>query len=136
MTVPLSRRMVEVPRSEALWLLEGAVQGRLVYVPRESAVIRPAVHILQYGRLIVRTPAQAAALSGRASLTYHADEIRVAGGTRWTVTASGPAEVITDPDEAAHYRRTLPGWAHGPHDTLVRIRPQTMTGFRLAHEGA
>ncbi|WP_406301534.1 pyridoxamine 5'-phosphate oxidase family protein [Streptomyces sp. NBC_00885] len=136
MTVPLSRRMVEVPGIEALWLLEGAVQGRLVYVHRESAVIRPAVHILQYGRLIVRTPVQAAALSGRPSLTYHADEIRVAGGTGWTVTASGPAEVITDPDEAAHYRRTLPGWALGPHDTLVRIRPQTMTGFRLAHEGA
>ncbi|WP_405595423.1 pyridoxamine 5'-phosphate oxidase family protein [Streptomyces sp. NBC_01410] len=136
MTVPVSRRMVEVSGTEALWLLEGAAQGRLVYVQRESAVIRPAVHILQYGRLIVRTPAQAAALSGRAALTYHADEIRVAGGIGWTVTATGPAEVITDPDEAAHYRRTLPGWVHGPHDTLVRIRPQTVTGFRLAHEGA
>ncbi|MFB6709763.1 hypothetical protein ACFCW6_34300 [Streptomyces sp. NPDC056333] len=27
----------------------------------------------------------------------------------------------------------LSGWAHGPHDTLVRICPQTVTGFRLAH---
>ncbi|NUK05254.1 pyridoxamine 5'-phosphate oxidase family protein [Streptomyces lunaelactis] len=128
--------MVEVSGTEALWLLEGAAQGRLVYIQRESSVIRPAVHLLQYGRLIVRTPAQATALSDRATLTYHADEIRVAGGTGWTVTATGPAEVITDADEAAHYRRTLPGWVHGPHDTLLRIRPQAVTGFRLAHEQA
>ncbi|GGT24525.1 hypothetical protein GCM10010271_29910 [Streptomyces kurssanovii] len=136
MTVPVTRRMVEVSGTEALWLLEGAAQGRLVYVQRERAVIRPAVHLLQYGRLIVRTPAQAEALSGRTAVTYHADDIRVAGGTGWTVTVTGPPEAVTDPDEAAHYRRALPGWAHGPHDTLVRIRPQTVTGFRLAHGGS
>lgn len=110
--------------------------GSLVYVRREIPVVRLAVHILEYGRLIVRAPAQAAALSCRPSLTYHAEEITTAGGFGWTVTVTGPAEVITDPDEAAHYRRTLPGWAHGPHDTLVRIRPQTVTGFRLAHAEA
>ncbi|MEV7681252.1 pyridoxamine 5'-phosphate oxidase family protein [Streptomyces sp. NPDC088341] len=136
MTVPVSRRMVEVSGTEALWLLEGAVHGRLVYVQRENAMVRPAVHVLEYGRLIVRTPAQPAALSGRAPLTYHADEIRATSGTGWTVTAGGPATVITDLDEAAHYRRTLPGWAHGPHDTLVRIQPQTVTGFRLVPTGA
>ncbi|MFE1957864.1 pyridoxamine 5'-phosphate oxidase family protein [Streptomyces sp. NPDC059479] len=136
MTVPVARRMVEVSGTEALWLLEGAVHGRLVYVQRENAVVRPAVHVLEYGRLIVRTPAQPVALSGRASLTYHADEIRTASGTGWTVTATGPAEIITDPDEAGHYRRTLPGWAHGPHDTLLRVQPQTVTGFRLVHPGA
>ncbi|MGW1004362.1 pyridoxamine 5'-phosphate oxidase family protein [Streptomyces sp. NPDC002520] len=136
MTTPTARHMVEVSGTEALWLLESTTQGRLVYVQREQPVLRPAVHILEYGRLIVRTPAQAAALSTRASLTYQSDEIKVADGTGWTVTATGPTEIITDPDEAGHYRRTLPGWAHGPHDTLVRIRPQTVTGFRLAHAGA
>ncbi|WP_262007899.1 pyridoxamine 5'-phosphate oxidase family protein [Streptomyces sp. FIT100] len=136
MTAPVSRRMVDVSGSEALWLLEGAAQGRLVYVQRESAVIRPAVHLLQYGRLVVRAPAQATALCDRTALTYQADDIRVAGGIGWTVTATGPAEVITDADEAAHYRRTLPGWVHGPHDTLVRIHPQTVTGFRITREEA
>jgi hypothetical protein len=136
MTTPLTSRMVDVSGTEALWLLEGAAQGRLLYVQRETPLVRPAVHILEYGRLIIRTPAQATALPDRPSLTYHADEIKAAGGTGWTVTATGPAEVITDPDEAAHYRRTLPGWTHGPHDTLERIRPQTVTGFRLAHAEA
>ncbi|MER6383445.1 pyridoxamine 5'-phosphate oxidase family protein [Streptomyces sp. NPDC001118] len=122
-------RMVEVSGAEALWLLEGAELGRLVFVQREATVVRPARHVWEYGRLVVRTPVQPAVVPLTAA--YHADAVQAATGTGWTVTASGPAEVISDPDEAAHYRRTLAGWAHGPHDTVVRIHPQTVTGFRL-----
>ncbi|WP_406385659.1 pyridoxamine 5'-phosphate oxidase family protein [Streptomyces sp. NBC_01618] len=131
MTAPTTRRMAEVSAAEALWLLESTGQGRLVHFQRGSAVVRPAVHVLQYGHLIVRTPTQEAALADRVALTYQADEIKGPGGTGWTVTVTGPAEVVTDTDEAAHYRRTLPGWTHGPHDTLVRIRPQAVNGFRF-----
>ncbi|GGJ66942.1 pyridoxamine 5'-phosphate oxidase family protein [Streptomyces brasiliensis] len=122
-------RMVEVSGAEALWLLEGVALGRLVYQQREVTVVRPARHVWEYGRLIARTPVQLAAVPPTA--TYHVDDIQAVPGTGWTVTASGPAEVITDPHEAAHYRRTLPGWTYGPHDTVIRIHPQTVTGFRL-----
>ncbi|MCX5613294.1 MULTISPECIES: pyridoxamine 5'-phosphate oxidase family protein [unclassified Streptomyces] len=132
MTVPADRRLIEVSGTEALWLLEGSAQGRLVYVQRELAVVRPAAHVMEYGRLVVRAPVQAATIPGRALLTYQVDEIRTPDGTGWTVSAHGPADVIADPDEAAHYRRTLPGWAHGPHDTLLRLHPQAVSGFRLA----
>lgn len=132
MTVPADLRLIEVSGTEALWLLEGSAQGRLVYVQREVAVVRPAAHVMEYGRLVVRAPVQAATIPGRAVLTYHADEIRTPASTGWTVTAHGPADVIADPDEAAHYRRTLPGWSHGPHDTLLRLHPQSVSGFRLA----
>ncbi|MFF8696538.1 pyridoxamine 5'-phosphate oxidase family protein [Streptomyces sp. NPDC015144] len=135
MTSPVPRHLREISGAEALWLLEGADQGRLVYVRREIPVVRPAVHRLDHGRLIVRAPVQAAALSGRTVLTYQADRIKEDGGTGWMVTVTGPADVVTDPDEAAHYRRTLLGWTHGPHDTLLRIQPQTVAGFRLAHQG-
>jgi hypothetical protein len=129
-TPPASLRMVEVSGAEALWLLEGSTLGRLVYTQRELTVIRPGRHTWEYGRLVVRTPVQAAAVPLTA--TYQADEVRAATGTGWTVTVSGPAEVITDPNEAAHYRRTLTGWTYGPHDTIVRVHPQTVAGFRLA----
>ncbi|MFD5526515.1 pyridoxamine 5'-phosphate oxidase family protein [Streptomyces virginiae] len=132
MTVPADLRMIEVSGTEALWLLEGSAQGRLVYIQREVAVVRPAAHVMEYGRLIVRAPVQAATVPGRSLLTYQSDEIRSPAGTGWTVSAHGPADVIADPDEAAHYRRTLPGWAHGPHDTLLRLHPQSVSGFRLA----
>ncbi|MDU0255228.1 pyridoxamine 5'-phosphate oxidase family protein [Streptomyces sp. PU10] len=131
-TVPL--RMSEVSGPEALWLLKGSSLGRLVYVQRGLTVIRPARHVWGVGRLIIRTPAQAVAVP--ATATYHVDDVHAASGTGWSVTANGPTEVINDPDETAHYRRTLSGWSHGPHDTIVRIRPQTVTGFRLAPAGS
>ncbi|MFC8431849.1 hypothetical protein [Streptomyces sp. NPDC057253] len=43
--------------------------------------------------------------------------------------------MISDPDETAHDQRT-PGWSHGPHDTLLRMQPQTVTGFRPARAEA
>jgi len=128
-TPPVQPRMVEVSGPEALWLLEGSSLGRLVYTQRESTAVRPARHVWEYGRLVIRTPAPATAVA--AAATYHVDEIRAVHGTGWTVTVTGPAEVITDPDEAAHHHRTLPGWTHGPHDTLLRLRPRTVTGHRL-----
>ncbi|MGW5665232.1 pyridoxamine 5'-phosphate oxidase family protein [Streptomyces sp. NPDC003758] len=133
-TPPAPLRMVEVSGAEALWLVEGSSIGRLVYVQRDLTAVRPARHVWEYGRLVVRTPAPAAAVP--ATAMYHVDEIRAVHGTGWTVTVSGPAEVITDPDEAAHYRRTLAGWTHGPHDTLLRLHPKTVTGFRLARAEA
>ncbi|NBM15730.1 pyridoxamine 5'-phosphate oxidase family protein [Streptomyces sp. GC420] len=128
-TTPAPLRMVEVSGAEAVWLLEGSTLGRLVYLQRDLGVVRPARHVWEFGCLIVRVPAPAGAVP--ATVTYQVDEIRAATGTGWTVTASGAAQTITDRDEAAHYRRTLKGWSHGPHDTLVRIRPQTVAGFRL-----
>jgi hypothetical protein len=133
-TPPATLRMVEVSGAEALWLLEGSSLGRLVYAQREPTVVRPARHVWEYGRLVVRTPVPAAAVP--ATATYHVDEIQAVPGTGWTVTCSGPAEVITDPDEASHYRRTLSGWTHGPHDTLLRLHPKTVTGFRLVRAEA
>ncbi|MCH5674832.1 pyridoxamine 5'-phosphate oxidase family protein [Streptomyces gilvus] len=133
-TAPATLRMVEVSGAEALWLLGGSGLGRLVYVRRDLTVVRPARHVWEYGRLVVRTPAPAAAVP--ATATYPVDEIRAVPGTGWTVTVCGPAEVITDPDGTAHCRRTLPGWSHGPHDTLPRPHPKSVTGFRLARAEA
>ncbi|MFJ7591307.1 pyridoxamine 5'-phosphate oxidase family protein [Streptomyces sp. NPDC097617] len=132
MTVPTDRMMLEVSGTEALWLLEGAGHGRLVYVQRNQAMLRPASHVLEHGQLIVRAPVQVLVVLSRTVLTYHCEDIQHPAGIGWTATAHGPADPITHPDEAAHYRRTLPGWAHGPHDTLLRLTPHSVTGFRLA----
>ncbi|MGW7547147.1 pyridoxamine 5'-phosphate oxidase family protein [Streptomyces sp. NPDC054770] len=131
---PAPLRLVEVSGAEALWLLEGSTLGRLVYAQRDLAVIRPAHHVWEYGRLVVRTPVPAPVVP--ATATYHVDDIRTVSGTGWTVTVSGSAEVITDLDEAGHCRRTLAGWSHGPHDTLLRLHPKAVIGFRLARAEA
>jgi hypothetical protein len=128
-------RLVEVSGAEALWLLEGTRIGRLVFTLRGLPAIRPAGHVLEHGTLVVRAAVPIAALTipggGPAVLSYHADEVDPGSGRGWTVTAHGPAEPLTDPHAEAHYRRVLPGWAHGPHDTLLRLRPQSTAGYRL-----
>ncbi|GAA3192779.1 MULTISPECIES: pyridoxamine 5'-phosphate oxidase family protein [Streptomyces] len=127
------RRMLDISGEEAVHLLQGATQGRLMYEQRDEIAVRVASHVQEYGRLIVRAPVPAAALAGRTTVTYHVDQLNPRTGTGWAVTASGVAEAVRDSDEAAHYRRTLPGWSHGPHDTLLRIHPQHVSGYRLAH---
>lgn len=125
------RSMTEMSGPEALWLLQGATFGRLVFVQRGLTQVRPAVHVLEHGRLVVRVPAPEGVLAGPAVMTYHADEMDPVGGSGWSVSATGPVELITDRGEAAHYRRALVGWVYGPHDTLAHIRPQTVRGYRL-----
>ncbi|WP_308402346.1 pyridoxamine 5'-phosphate oxidase family protein [Streptomyces sp. AN091965] len=112
------------------------MHGGGVHLHKGSPALRPAAHVLEYGCLIVRAPVPGSALPAGVTVTYHVDEVRTAIGTGWSVTASGPAESVSDPDEAAHYRRTLPGWKHGPHDTLLRVRPRTVSGYRLARAEA
>ncbi|MEU6256711.1 pyridoxamine 5'-phosphate oxidase family protein [Streptomyces sp. NPDC047043] len=137
---PAVLRMSDVSGAEAVWLLEGSAPRRPVFVRRGQAVVRPARHVWEFGGLIVRTPTPAAAVP--LSVTYKVDEVGAETGIGWTVTATGPADVITDPDEAAlphclkgmggaPVQRTLPGRVHGLHDTLVRIRSQSLTGFRF-----
>ncbi|MFD7560082.1 pyridoxamine 5'-phosphate oxidase family protein, partial [Streptomyces sp. NPDC059835] len=87
MTAPADRHLIEVSGTEALWLLEGSGRGRLVYIQREMAMVRPATHVMEYGRLIVRVPVQSAAVLGRSLLTYQVDEIDDTTGTGWMVTA-------------------------------------------------
>jgi hypothetical protein len=108
-------RMVEVSGAEALWLLEGSTQGRLVHPQRDLPAVRPARHVREYGRLVVRTPAPVAAVPN--SATYHVDEAGTKTGTGRTVTVTGPLDVIDDPHEMA---------------LLLRLSPQTVTGFRPA----
>ncbi|MET7481705.1 pyridoxamine 5'-phosphate oxidase family protein [Streptomyces sp. NPDC005538] len=79
-------------------------------------------------------PASAAAVPLRA--TSHVDEVREATGTGRRVSVAGPVEVITDLDVAAHHLRTLADWSHGPHDTLLRLRPQMVSGLRPTRAGA
>ncbi|TDC73683.1 pyridoxamine 5'-phosphate oxidase family protein [Streptomyces hainanensis] len=121
--------MIEISGSEALWLLAGAMLGRLIFTQRETTVVRPAWHVWEYSRLALRSPVRAASLPE--TVTYHVDEANAHTGTGWMVTVSGPIEAITDPHEAAHYRGNLSGWTHGPHDALLRIRARTVSGFRL-----
>ncbi|MFC8431848.1 hypothetical protein [Streptomyces sp. NPDC057253] len=72
-TAPARPRTADIPGAKALWLLEHSAPGRLVHVRRETALVHPAPHLRELGRLPGRTPVQATVLPRTA--TYHAEEI-------------------------------------------------------------
>lgn len=125
-------RMIEMSGAEALWLIQGNELGRLVYPQRGRTVVRPARHVWESGHLVVRAPVQTSVVPE--TVAYQVDEIQASTGIGWTVTLTGRVDVIADPHEAAHHSRTLTGWTHGPHDALVRLRPESVSGFRLLQE--
>ncbi|WP_433920451.1 hypothetical protein OIE50_47705 [Streptomyces canus] len=74
------------------------------------------------GRLIVRTSTPPAAVP--LSATHQVGDAGAATDTGWTVTATDRADVTTDPDQAAHYQRTLPGpWSWPPFPPTDRSCP-------------
>ena len=145
-TAPATLRSVEVSGAEALCPLRRSRLGRLVSTQRDLTVLRPAAHLWADGRLLVRTSGPAP--EGPATAIYEVEENRAVPGTGWTVTVSGPAEVATATaddavteaataddavtDGAGTRRRAPGGWTPGPQDTILRIRPRTVTGFRVA----
>ncbi|ALV37424.1 pyridoxamine 5'-phosphate oxidase family protein [Streptomyces sp. CdTB01] len=149
-TAPATLRSVEVSDAAALCLLRRSRLGPLVYTQRDLTVLRPAAHVWADGRLLVRTSGPAP--EGPATAIYEVEVNRAVPGTGWTVTVSGPAEVVTATDAAtaddavteaataddavtdgAGTRQRAPGgWTPGPQDTILRIRPRTVTGFRVA----
>ncbi|MGW3095437.1 pyridoxamine 5'-phosphate oxidase family protein [Streptomyces sp. NPDC001102] len=137
-TARATLRSVEVSGAEALCLLRRSRLGRLVSTQRDLTVLWPAAHLWADGRLLVRTSGPAP--EGPATATYEVEENRAVPGTGWTVTVSGPAEVATGTDAATAddavtdgtRQRALGGWTPGPQDTILRIRPRTVTGFRVA----
>ncbi|WP_175609305.1 pyridoxamine 5'-phosphate oxidase family protein [Streptacidiphilus griseoplanus] len=132
------RRSVELDGDEALRLLGSVSYGRIVFTRHALPTIRPVNHLLDNGDIIIRTH-EGAALTSRARqadgqgvvVAYEADAIDPHEHLGWSVTVTGYAHLVTEPDELARYRELLNPWANQAMDYAVRIRPDLITGIRL-----
>jgi hypothetical protein len=69
---------------------------------------------------------------GRVVFTARAlPAVRPAEHLGWSVTVVGVARQVTDPGEAAPYRRALRPWVAGDEDQVIAIHADLVTGFRL-----
>jgi Pyridoxamine 5'-phosphate oxidase len=64
-------------------------------------------------------------------VAYEADMIDPTDHVGWSVIVTGPARLVTDPEETARYRGSLRPWVAGEMDYVIQIRPELVTGFRL-----
>lgn len=134
-----ARRTENLSRTEAEELLGTVSFGRIAFVRRGRPEVRTVNHVLDGGRVIIRTHPGAdliAAVETGAVVAYEADEIDPDRHVGWSVVATGPARVVSNPDEAARYRRWLASWAAGERDFVLMIEPAFVTGIRLLEPDA
>ncbi|WP_367325253.1 pyridoxamine 5'-phosphate oxidase family protein [Streptomyces sp. HUAS ZL42] len=136
------RRSIELDSLEALRLLGSVSFGRIVFTRHALPTIRPVNHVLDNGDIVIRTH-EGAALTARTRGTgdqgvvvaYEADAIDPDTHLGWSVVVTGYARLVTDKDELARYQTLLRPWMDRTMDYAVRIRPDLVTGIRLAAAG-
>ncbi|MEV6329945.1 pyridoxamine 5'-phosphate oxidase family protein [Streptomyces sp. NPDC051909] len=127
-------RLSATGEEEALRLLAGAHVGRVSFTHQALPTIRPVNHIVDGGRVILRTRTGTAlahqALNG-AIVAYQADDVSADSLTGWSVVLTGVATLVQDPDLIDRYRERLIPWIDKTADTFISIRPGVVTGHRI-----
>lgn len=138
----MTKRSVErLEEDAALQLLSAAPYGRIVFVRDGEPEIRPMSHIVDEREVIIRTRLAAAVshtLAGDSGLriTYEADELDTERRVGWSVIVCGTAAPVADATRRARYEQQLRTMLAGTDDTIIAIRPQTVTGIRIVPASA
>ena len=132
------RQLEQLSVPESMRLLASVSLGRVVFTSRALPAIRPVNHLIDGDYIIIRTDSGAPITSEvRAGtiVAYEADTIDPAEHTGWSVIVVGAAHRVTNPDEAASYRRVLRPWVAGTKDQVIAIHADVVTGSRLVSLG-
>jgi len=130
------RRLVELSPQESMRLLRSVSVGRIVFTARALPAIRPVCHLVDGDDIVIRADDGAPIVSALKSasgsvVAYEADAIDPAGQLDWSVTVVGVARRVSDPDEAAGYRRALRPWTRDAKDQVIAIHADVIRGLRL-----
>ncbi len=132
--------VVDLDRAESLRLIAGAMYGRVVFTRDALPAIRPVCHLVEDGRIILRTRITsrltgAVRNEARVVVAYEVDEIDPVTHTGWAVVVTGLAVAITDPIRIARYEQLLRPWMDRSLDTVISIDPSLIEGVRLLESG-
>jgi Pyridoxamine 5'-phosphate oxidase len=119
----------------AMRLLAGIDYGRVVFTLNALPAIRPVNHMVDGGRIIIRTRLTSATSAAVRSadgvvVAYEADSIDAHTKTGWSVVATGRAHTLTDPGQISFYEGMLHPWVNHA-DTVVAIDPMMIAGLRI-----
>ena len=133
-----AREVIELDHREAMRLLASVDHGRVVFTQQALPAIRVVNHLVDEGRVIVRTRLTATVstvvrLSTDAGVVvaYEADDLDPQRRAGWSVVVTGWATTITDPERIARYELLLHPWVNMTMDTMIAIQPELVTGIRI-----
>ena len=126
-------------RSQSLRLLATVPVGRLIFTVNALPAVRPMNFALVDGLIVLRTAA-GSAIARKVDgtiVTFEADELDTATYSGWSVTVTGRAALVTDPELATRYRRVpLVPWAPGIRDQFVTTTTELAEGRRVRRPSA
>ncbi|OBF72136.1 hypothetical protein A5750_18525 [Mycobacterium sp. 852002-51613_SCH5001154] len=135
------REVIQIDDREAMGLLGSIDHGRVVFTERALPAIRLVNHLVDDGRIIVRTRLAAkvstvvrSGADAGVVVAYEADCLDPQRRAGWTVAVTGWATTITDPQQHARYERLLRPWVNMTMDTMIAIQPEIITGIRIVDD--
>ncbi|MEO6317928.1 MAG: pyridoxamine 5'-phosphate oxidase family protein [Acidimicrobiales bacterium] len=133
--VEVDRNGLEVlDRSECLRLLSQASLGRVAFTSGALPCVLPVSFQLDDERILVRTRSGGRldlALRGSV-VAFEVDDLDADAHTGWSVSLTGCANAVCDPDALGGARRTpIDRWTSSPDDSLVAISTEVLTGRRV-----
>ncbi|WP_019548241.1 pyridoxamine 5'-phosphate oxidase family protein [Streptomyces sulphureus] len=124
----------ELPRPEALALLDSVPIGRVLFSHQALPAVRLVNHVVVDEDVVIRTHAGAALLGSAqdgAVVAYQADEVDLVRRCGWSVTVTGVATLVRDAEAQRRYGEMLHPWVGGRMDQVVRISIDYLTGLRF-----
>jgi hypothetical protein len=123
-------------QAEAMRLLASVDYGRVVFTLKALPAIRPVNHLVDEGRIIIRTRLTTAISTVVATadagvvVAYEADDFDSQSQSGWSVVATGWAHRVNDPGQVSRYERLLHPWVNHA-DTVLAIEPDIVSGFHI-----
>lgn len=121
-------------REQCLELAATVPIGRIVFTSRALPVIQPVNFVVERDGVVFRTGAGSkltAAVRG-AVVAFEVDEFDSRRQTGWSVTITGHALLVTDPDEVARLEVDGPEpWVAEERPHFIRIVPELVAGRRV-----
>lgn len=130
------RRLTELTREQSLRLLSTVPLGRIVFTMHALPAIRLVNHLVDGEDIIIRSHSGAAVVSAASApqsvvVAYEADAVDPEDHHGWSVTVTGTAHLVTDPDQVAFYNSALTPWVTGNMDQVIRVHPGIAHGYSL-----
>ena len=125
-------------RRESLPLLASAQVGRLIFTVGALPAVRVMNFVLVDQHIVLRTAADTTVTRSvnDAIVAFEVDDVDVATSSGWSVTVTGRATLVTDPELIRRYQMVpLVPWASGVRDQFVAITTEKVEGQRVSGPG-
>jgi nitroimidazol reductase NimA-like FMN-containing flavoprotein (pyridoxamine 5'-phosphate oxidase superfamily) len=127
--------MVALSALESLKLLGSCEVGRIVYTDGALPAVTPVNYAYDDGHVYIRTTAvsQLVRKVPNTIVAFEVDEVDRKARHGWSVVATGPCEIVTDPDTLEHVATLdLEPWAAGDRNVVLQISTAIVTGYEIA----